>query len=269
MIDIKEKLTVIFEDAGTLTNISSSVAQFKDEITTQIDVITDNFLYIGFYKPIKNFYIHFDTPTTDNINVFLQVFDGESWIDVVDFIDETNNFTKSGFISCLENSRPAEVDGNSLYFFRFRFDGIAADLKLGAVSMLLCSINDISAVYPPVIQQDFRLGKQSLHVALELSKNNIIQYLRNKGINTNDNKRLTVFDLLDVQEVRQAAAYKTISQILLSVFNSPEDKFYILSEKFKEKAEELLKTYMLSIDYNQTGENNQSKFTFNSMRLVR
>lgn len=246
MIDKREKLKILYFDGTSFSDFSSKLAQMKDEFEVETILNSSSFLYVGFHKPIKNFYAAVFESSTSNEKLVFEIFKNGSWEEVT-ATDETFAFKKSGFISLQEEMTEATINDETLYFIRISCSS-EITFKLSAISMLLCSIKDLEAVYPPISNEDFLLGKKSLHVAMELTKNNIIQHLRNKPTILKDDRRLAVFDLLDIQELRQAAAYKTVANVLRNNFNATDDKFYILSNDFFKKAEELLDVFYLTVD---------------------
>lgn len=268
MIDLKEKLSVLYFDGTSYEDISEVLAQFKDELEKEVVLDVDKHIYIGFHKPIKNFYMQVSTPNETASEIFFEACLDESW-EIISAVDETFNLTKSGFIS-FDNDLPEVCNINNLSLFWFRVSSDDEMLfTLSTISMLLSSINDLSAIYPPIADEHFLLGKKSLHVAMELVKNDIVQELRNKPIKLEDYRRLTVFDLLDIQELRQAASYKTVAHVLRNSFNTVDDKFYILSQEFFKKARELLDLYFLTVDFKGDGSAEVQKPSSNVQELLR
>jgi len=270
MLDLKEKLTILFHDnlLDVYEDKSLYLNQFKEENIYSLEFNSSIDIYIGFKKPIKNFYVHLKTPSEDKMNLVFY-HSTKSGLNELKVFDETYGFSKSGFIQWEDiGVNNFLVNGISLYWVKISTTNIS-NISFCAINMLLNSIYDLSSKYPQIENEDFLLGKESFHVAIENARNELVSRLIRLGIETNFKGRLTVFDLLDVQEIREASTFLTLSNIFEMVSDNHDDKYYRLAKSFFKKYDDAFKVYSLSIDKNQTGITDNQKYQIQCGRLIR
>jgi len=273
MLDLNEKLTIIFHNktTGDYENKTLYLNQFKEEYSHSVNFDNNIDLYIGFKKPIKNFYVHLSTPLESPIEILFEHSTQNGMQTIKDVYDETHGFSKSGFIQYKElGSSNFTVADIKCYWVKISTASTDEnELSFCAINMLLNSIYDLSAKYPQIIQEDFFLGKASLHVAIENARNEVLSKIIRKGLTAESDARLTVFDLLDVQEIREAATFLTLANIFEMVSDNADDKFSRLSKSFFKKFEASFNLYSLTIDKNQSGDGASQNFQVKCARLLR
>jgi len=127
---------------------------------------------------------------------------------------------------------------------------------------------------PPVIivskhASDLSLSSWILkHVA---SRDDLIQKLRNSGdrkIKTEDIngkaitkiRDITVFDLHDIDQLRSASKYLTLSKIFrFELSDSEDDKFEKLGRKFQGQSDAAFNLFFLSLDFDDDGVEDQNE----------
>jgi len=272
MLDLKEKLTILFYDnvLDIYEDKTLFLNQFKEENDFSFTFDNTIDIYVGFTKPIRNFYVHLKTPSLSSMNLIFQHSTTSGMHVIPNVFDETRGFSKSGFIQYEElGVNTFSVYGIQKYWIKISAPFGDSDISLCTINMLLNSIYDLSAKYPQINDEDFLLGKASLHVAIENARNEIVARLVRLGIETNYQKRITVFDLLDIQEIREASTCLTLANIFEMVSDNNEDKFFRLSKSFFKKYDESIKLFTLTIDKNQTGIPEKQKTQILTGRLIR
>lgn len=272
MLDLKEKLTILIFDnvLNTFEEKTLFLNQFKEENEVSFTFDNTKDIYIGFSKPIKNFYVHLKTPSLTDMALIFQHSTTSGMTAIPNVFDETRGFSKSGFIQYEEiGVNNFSVNGMQKYWIKISSPLNSEEISLCAINMLLNSIYDLTAKYPQINEEDFLLGKASLHVAIENARNEIVARLVRLGIETNQKTRITVFDLLDIQEIREASTCLTLANIFEMVSDNNEDKFFRLSKAFFKKYDDSIKLFTLTIDKNQTGIQENQKSQILTGRLIR
>jgi len=114
-------------------------------------------------------------------------------------------------------------------------------------------------MYNPYINDSNLLMGQTTHLKMHCAaRNQIIQKLFTEGMIKYDSSysrtRITGWDILDKNEIKDAAAYLAISLIYFNLSDQPEDNWAVKAAKYDSMYRELIKTIYLTIDKNDDGE---------------
>jgi hypothetical protein len=91
-------------------------------------LLADNcFVYVGLYKPFQNVYVEIKDKNISKDKIIVEYWNGDQWVDLPSIEDNTENLTKSGFISWrFENESkitdqwlPETINGITKHFIRF------------------------------------------------------------------------------------------------------------------------------------------------------
>lgn len=258
MIDPINKLTVLIDNVGVVTNHSADAADFlRDKFTLSIDPSTD-YLYIGFYKPFGTVFAEISTGNVSEDKLELQYFNGSVWVDL-DTCDETNGLNRSGFVfwdkECMTETT---INGISKYYVRAKTSNITTEVEFNGLNILFSDDASLQQEDSTVLQECLYTAGYSSHIMSHVaSRNHIIQLLRNLGyVTTNaqdETKNVTAFDLMDVFEVRQAATYLALSKIYLKMADDQESIEWLKYMEYKLKFEESFRLARLTLDTNNNG----------------
>lgn len=234
------------------------------------------FLHVGYYKPFRQFYIAFEEANDVAVNLSIEYYNGTSWVELPNVVDESQDLIKSGFIYF---ERPADwkastVDNDENFYIRMSVDvSLNAATSLKGVSVLLSNDDDLIGIRSNIVSK-LNNGKSWLEKH-EAARKYIIQHLRNMGhrkVNYNDQSNsalyfnneekdstyysnLTAFDLLEPFELREAAKYKAASMIYLDELSDEEDdKYFRMGTRHSKTSDEMLNVFMLKIDVNDDGK---------------
>lgn len=65
MLQLKNKLTILHDDNGSFSDFSNEALAFdRDTFTTDLNQ-NEDYLYVGYYKPINNFFVELGTANTN------------------------------------------------------------------------------------------------------------------------------------------------------------------------------------------------------------
>lgn len=213
---------------------------------------------IGYYKPINSVFLNMLKNTGDR-TVSLQYWAGE-WRDVKGLKDLSFGLTSPGFVTWSRN-QIGEIEstqaGDKAYWYRLTVN-VPSTITFRGISALFSDDYDLVGVYP-TIHNHLPEGQETFVRFHEEAAKDIITDLRRTGIVVNgraqdkpSRKQLDAFDLLDKDEVREAAKYFALSKIFAWLSDSPADKWEILSAKFEAEAGNSL-TPLITIDQDDDG----------------
>jgi hypothetical protein len=261
MIDKRMNLTVKHDDNGTFTDYSHKTGTYgRDAVTITITTAEDD-LYIGFNKPISAVYIDITSTATGESTPTFEYYNGTAYASVTGVSDDTYGLDRSGFIRWdreLTNHAVSTVDGSELYWYKLNPGTDRTSLVISGINLVFSDDYELSLEQPYISDTEF-LGNESSHIKTHAAvRNEIIQKFRNKNYIkidpvTGDFEDITVWDLLDYDEVRMAATYLALSKIYFQLSDNPEDVWAIKSSAYEDKFEKFINIARLSVDTNDDG----------------
>lgn len=270
--------TVLNDNTTTIDDISLLAKDFTtNEVTLELE--SDHYLYVGYYKPFKQFFVELSPANTVTNTLNFEYYNGTSWVSL-SAIDESQGFTKSGFIYF---NRPEDwtentVDSKERFYIRIQpsanhssgtvLQGLGIlfsnDLDLiGIKSNIVSKLNNGNswigkheAARKYIIQRLRNLGHRK-YVASDSNNPLVVESTKAKAIYYSD---LTEFDLLEPFELREASKFFALSMIYLDEKSDQEgDKYERNGKRHLKRAEEAMNVFMLKIDSNDDGEENEAE----------
>jgi hypothetical protein len=220
----------------TILNATETTAQTKTLTSDSLafEMTTGDVFYLGFKQPFATRYFDFQTPNTNACTLTLEYWNGVAWKTVEDLIDETQGFTKSGFIAWLNPGNwikiaqapikavdARNVLDTSLWYFWLRIK-VSADLSAGtalqSVVNLFCHDDGLRALYPDLVSDTRWLpaGRTDFMEQFAAARDLVVNHLKQAGKITDEG------DILDINEVATAAVHATAYVILHPVKGSEE-----------------------------------------------
>jgi hypothetical protein len=234
------------------------------------------YMYVGYYKPFRQFYVHFDVNNTEANTLTFEYYDGSNWVEVPAIIDESLNFKRSGFIYF---DRPESwvkniVENDENFYIRISSDvSLTPATSLKGLNILLSDDSDLEAIRSTIVTK--LNNGESWVEKHEAARKYIVQTLRNLGhrkvkdrLNDSnsglfftdeekDNRyysNLTQFDLIEPFELREASKYYALSLIYLEELSDEEDdKYFRMGRRHELKADEMLNLFSIKIDTDDDG----------------
>ena len=260
MLRIKNKLSVIHDDNSVFKEYSNEAIDF-DRDTFTIDLNQDDdYLYVGFEKPINMFYVELGTANINAGSFSGEYYNGTAWASLSGFYDETASLTRSGFVQWERNQTTEEslaVNSITKYWYRFRPSVTHSSTIVNGLNIIFADDQDLKREYFEA--SELLPENETSHILTHVAaRDHIIQHLRNSGhfkrnVNSGVNKDITVFDILDVGQIKLAATYLALSKIFLSVQDSSDDVFLEKSRHFKSLFGSAIKTFYLDLDSDDDG----------------
>ena len=258
-----EKLFVIYDNNSSFSDFSFEAMDFAtDGFALPLSSTTDH-LYIGFKKPFSFFYAEMSTPNTNQTIGSFEFFNGATWTPM-ELVDYTLNFARSGFITWEKPNtwQATNIDGKAGFFIRMR---PSSDFSIGTtlkgLGLVFSDDNDLIEEKRDIVSNDN--DGESWILKHQASKKDIVQKIRSLGKRkTVDGKTfsdVTEFDL-QLDQVRQASKYLTLSKIYLNDLSKDEsDHFSTTGQRFFRFFEQIFEQKFLSIDLDDDGLNDEDK----------
>lgn len=277
MLRTKNKLEVYHDDNSVFADYSAEALDFdRDTFTMSLDQSND-YLYVGFYKPINTFYVEIGTANTNAGSFAGEFYNGTSWTALSGLHDETKSFIRSGFISWDSNQTDeasVAVNSTTKYWYRFRPSVTHSSTVVNGLNIVFADDQDLKREY--FESSDYLPSGESSHILTHVSaRDEIIQYIRNSGhyknnINSGNLKDITAFDLLDIAQIKLAATYLALSKIFQSIQDSSDDVFLEKSRHFRGLYSSAIKTFYLDIDYDDDGiKDNEERLASFTAKVIR
>lgn len=225
---------IIWDDNGTLTDVSLETSDFLASTKTMPIVAADDKLYIGSDLPFFYRYCDVSTANATASVVSVEIWDGSSWNAAVDVIDETSaggaSLAQSGYIrfkvsrneSWGKEDTSEDVTGISTlkiydkYWARLTWSAdLDANTALNYIGFKFANDNDLGARYPDLnktaAKSAWTSGKTDWDDQHFEAAEEIIRELRNcQKIHRAD-------QILDPAEYREAAVHK-VAEIIMNAY---------------------------------------------------
>jgi hypothetical protein len=221
--------------------------------TKEIDLASGE-VFIGYFKPLKNIYIELMQRETED-RLSLQYFNGSEFIDMPEVEDRTFGLTESGLIFWPEIKQTETTINNKKAFWLKLTATEAPVLEVSGINLVLSNDKDFG--FYPSIMELLPHGSRSFIGFHEEARNIIVQTIRNSGKRIKgyglDAKQVDVFDLLSVEEFRQASKYLAMHLIFDYLTKSSDDQYAFKARDYYRKYEKSLNDQLLTIDTNNNG----------------
>ncbi len=243
MLDLKTRL-YLFHDNNTVFSDHSNAAQDYSRDSFAIELSsTEDYLYIGYRKPINSIYVEMSTANTTANSFTFEYYNGTAWAAITPFSDETKGFTRSGFLVWernLTDDTATTVDSQEAFWYRLR---PSVDHSVGTIiqglNIVFSDDNDLQTEVAN-ISAYLASGTTSHILSHVAARDKINQDLRNSGkvkLNTSTGrfKDINVFDVLNIEQLRELSKWKTLATIFDDVSDRPDDKYDQRSRKYNNR----------------------------------
>lgn len=194
---------VLYLNDGTIEDASIVLSNYASGVKTISPVKNRDCIYIGTRLPFNHIYFKMESAQIVTPVMKVEYYTGQSWQEVVEVLDETEGFTKSGFIQFTPNrgsswSQVTVGESNSpisglgskviydLYWIKLSFDADLVDVDLGWVGSLFSNDTDLGTEYPDLVRAttltSFKVGKTNWEEQHARAASILIDDLVNKGI---------------------------------------------------------------------------------------
>lgn len=245
-------------------NLTSHLFDLTFDALT-IDLETDSLL-IGYYKPISNLYVEMSKRVdeegvfiADEIDFQIQKSTGFEPLEV---FDRTYGLTGSGLISW-DNSGHVKstANGQEMYWIKLTTKTPAL-VKINGINLVLSNDKDLIGFFPTLLSY-LPTGRESFIGFHQEARNRIVQHIRSSKRTIKSNTKLNTknvdqFDLLNIEEFKQASKYLSLALIYSFLSRDDGDKFEDKKIEALAQYEISLDTAFMSIDLNDNGKDDES-----------
>jgi hypothetical protein len=250
-----------------LTVIHNSVDISREQgrfefLSSEVD-FDGKYLYVGYKKPIPHVYLNLNHPHghgNANHTLTLSYWDGATWQSVKGLMDLTFGLTRSGSVKWnlnQPNEAKTTVEGVDLYWYRLSL-APGEEIEFKGIGPLFSDDYDLVQVIPDIMDK-LPTGQTSFVRFHDEALKDIVKDLRKAGLvidNTrldpSQRKQIDAYDLLDKEEIREAAKYFALSKIFAWLSDQPEDKWDQLSAKYQSEAAGSI-TPLITVDIDNNG----------------
>lgn len=245
---------------------SIDFTQKMDDFTneaTEFDLEASD-LFVGFTKPLKEIYIELE-PLNEDVGLSVSYWNGSAWIVISEIEDMTFGLSRSGLIRWkegLNQIRKDQDNSGEKYWIKLSAAN-PATVTINGINLVLSNDKDLSFV--PNLN-DFLPEQSSSFIAFhQEARNMIVQMLRNSGkkitkfdtvSNNNlilETRQIDQFDLLNIEEFRNASKYLALHLIFDFISKSNEDVFFQKATRFYERFLDSYNSNFISLDTNNNG----------------
>ena len=257
------KLKVIHSDS----NISLKLNDFTNP-AYDFD-LSDGQIYLGYHKPLKNIYIEMTARVATDVTE-LEYWNGSAWTDLV-IEDYTSGLTESGLISWdeIDQIETTVTTHGEMYWLRLTTTGTPASVEVNGINLVLSNDKDLSFI--PNLSDYLPAEMTSFIGFHQEARDLIVQTIRNSGkrilrfdpdgetLNDVSTRLVDQFDLLKIEEFRNASKYLALHLIYDYLSKSDDDSYRQKADRYYIKYTDTMNTNLLSIDSNDNGETDEAE----------
>jgi len=244
MIDIKNLFYISY--GGSDLDMEAS---FR---TDSVELDTETPVYIGYYKPFDSASFQIDSVGTMAVSYEIN----STAITAYDF---TEDFIRDGDVQW---AKPASwvaetIGGREAYWIKLSSVG-SNPVTFKGIGVLFCGDKDVESVYPSALGGNISNADIRAQIYRGVT-DYIMQKFVNRGFTRTANadgsiESITIHDLLRKNEVKEAASFYAVSQILRNASDSDDDVYGQHANYYQGKAFDILNSlYKLTIDLDDDG----------------
>lgn len=276
MQNLETRLFVFHDDDSTFSDHSNAAQDYaRDEFAVELDKDND-YLYIGFRKSINAVFIEMNAANA-NANSFTFEYYKGTWSAITNFSDETKGFVRSGFLVWDRNLTDEEavtIDGQEAFWYRLRPSVThSAGTILQGLNIVFSDDSDLQSEVMN-ISSYIASGATSHILSHVAARDKINQDLRNKGyvklnVATGRFEDLNVFDILNIEQLREASKWKALATIFDDVSDSPDDKYNQRAKKYNSRYKAVMgQLQFLGIDSDDDGKQDINEEQMSATTLI-
>ena len=270
MSDIN-KLKIFFNDtsAVTFTDLSETLFDYgRDSSTVAIE--STDYIFIGRSKPFHSLYLEAgDTVNANSATMGAEYYNGTAWVALTLLVEGTassgKTLARSGFIKWASPAlwESTEINSTDKYWIRLQPSAnLTATLKITGLNILYSDDEYLKRYVPDVMtmlprdENDTKLG--SFVMLHEAGRDKVLRELMRGGIRKNRAsdgavKPIDRWDLLDINDVKDAATFATLEVIFRNNSDTPEDSYASKAAFYKGEFKAAMEGAQIGIDFDDDG----------------
>jgi hypothetical protein len=221
-------------------------------------------LYISFHKPLKNLYVEL-VSREETSELKIEYWNGSEFVLFPKIEDATEGFTKSGLIK-LPSANQVKTDfdnsGKGAFWLKVYPAENPASVGINGVNLVLSNDKDFGFV-PNIF--DYLPDNLTSWIGFhQEARDMIVQAIRNSGKRIYRHEDLSPrevdqFDLLEIEEFRNASKYLALHLIFDYLSKGDDDAYAMKSKRYLERYYQSLNSNLMSIDLNDNGKTDEAE----------
>jgi hypothetical protein len=277
MLKQKNFPTVLFHDGATFTDLSLDMLSFGRDSAVVPLLAAAGALYFARFKPFSALYAEVKVPNAVGAFLTLEYWNGTAWTALSNVVDDSDAFSRSGFIQFDTPEDWAETTVNTLsgYFLKITPSvDLTGTMALQGLNVVFSDDQDLRGIYPSVLNY---LDSQETSFILrhENSRDRVVETIRKIGrkstAGSGKYESYDAWDFLHIEEVRLWATYLTMENIFSGLQSKDSDMFMEKAKEYRMLAEQARADSFLTLDANNDGvpAKVEEAANISSRRLVR
>lgn len=261
-MQIKDKILTIYKNESD--NLTKGL--YKVDGLETLLLTTNDFLYIGYKKPISQLFIELETANTNNSILTIEKYNG-AWTEV-DGWDETEGFKQSGFIllDSFDNETKTTIASEEMYWIRISLDVNSSSMSVRLINLIFSNLEDLLNDEPD-IKKYYPADLDSHIFSFVAAREYILRKINNAGKykykeSTKEISQINQFDLFDINELREASNYYSLYKIFMNISDASDDIYSTKAQAYFNKFKASYKVFegsMLSIDLDDSGSESEAE----------
>lgn len=262
-----QKTRIFYSDNGALTDWSISVGSYKTGAVTVNFNPAEDYIYIGNIAPFNHFYLKMgSTINADVATISIEYWDGDTWHEVIETIDETEGLAKSGFISWVPDKDSVWHRSNTnqngqvitgltsikiydLFWARIKISGaVDSGIELKWLGQKFSDDNDLGSEYPDLVRSAtkvaFEAGKTDYEEQAVRAAEVIVSDLIKENIIWSKNQ------ILD----KDAFKLCSVNKIAEIIYNAFGDDYLDQKTQARQEYQSRFKKVIFAVDLNEDGQ---------------
>lgn len=260
------KTRLFYSDNGTLSDWTISLGDYKSGTTVASIVPAEDYLYVGAVAPFNHLYLKLGTIVNAlSGSISIEYWDGNSWHEVIETIDETSGLAQSGFVTWVPDRQSVwhrsntNLDGQAitgltslqiydLYWARLKFTGtFTPAIDFSWAGQKFSDDNDLGSEFPDLVRSAtktaFEAGKTNYEEQAVRAAELIVQDMIKENIIWSKNQILS----------RDEFKLMSVSKVAEMIFNAFGDDYLDQKTAARNEYQSRFKKVIFSIDRNQDG----------------
>jgi len=258
---------VFLSKSGVFEDITYEVSEYLD-LSETLELNANDYIYLATEAPFNARYFHFSTPNDVAVDFDIEIYNGTSWFNAVDIIDQTKGLTQSGLIRFginvhgdsnswgLSDSKdvvgvPSDVHVFQNYWMRLKvLSTLNLSTALGFVGLKFTTDSDLFSIYPELrntnLMNAWQSGKSNWNEQHFTAADHIIMKLRAMNvIGTRSG-----FSIIDTEYLKLPSIYKTAQLVFSGLGPSFEERAKHAGDRF----EDAMGMKYFNVDLNRDGQ---------------
>ena len=256
-------LYALFDNNGSFSDLTQKVNDWLRDSVTFDNTVAQDHLYLGRYKPFGALWFEMGTANVTAATMTVEYYDEDAvaWTAVTPFLEDTQGFTRSGWVKFSPPTTWGTVSVNSgtaRYWIRLSFSAtFVSSSTIQAIGVLFCDDQTLKTKLAN-FSQFLPTGETSLYKRHLAARDEIITkiksqgYLKVDGVSGNP-RPYNEWDLLEIDDIREAAKFKALAGLYFDLSSTQDDSYMDKYKEFNREYLDCMAGAQISLDQDEDG----------------